>query len=344
MNEIIRTDDIVAEERTSLITLPDQKNSLAVFTASVDVGIDTILKGLRARIDEFEATAASRDMKNEADREAVRKFAFAVTKAKTTIEAEGKRLADEQKKIPNLIDAARRYAEGKITAWRDDVRRPLTDWEAAEKARTDKHKAALENIAALGKPLEGTTAETLRTRLAEVSAIVVGTDCGEFITEYAIAKETSVQALTNALARAEKAEADAAELAKLRAADEARKAKEREDELRREGEERAKREAAEKAEADRIEKERIEEENKRLKQEADDKAIAAAAAERQKIADEKKAAEDAERAREKDRKHKAEVNAEVLKALTDAGVGKDIGKLIVKLIASGQVPHTKISY
>lgn len=341
MNEIIRTDDIVADD-TALVALPSEENALAIFTKDDFAGVDPLLKHIRSHIVDFMATP--RDMASEADREQVRKFAFKVTKSKTSLEAVGKKLADAQKEIPKKIDAARKRIKDTLDAWQAEVRKPLTDFEVAEADRKEKHKTALERIVALGKPLEGTTAATLRDALAEVSAIIVGTDCGEFITEYAIAKETSVQALTNAVARAEKAEADAAELAKLRAADEARKAKEREDELRREGEERAKREAAEKAEADRIEKERIEEENKRLKQEADDKAIAAAAAERQKIADEKKAAEDAERAREKDRKHKAEVNAEVLKALTDAGVGKDIGKLIVKLIASGQVPHTKISY
>lgn len=341
MNEIIRTDDIVAGD-TSVVPIPSEETALEVFTKDNFDGVDPLLKKAHAIVEEFKKTP--RDMSNEADREAVRKIAFKVTKWKTALGDVGKKLADVQKEIPKKIDAARKRIKDDLEALQEDVRKPLTDWEDGEKARIEKHKIALEHIATLGKPLEGTTAEALRSALAEVSAIIVGTDCGEFITEYAIAKETASQALTKALARAEKAEADAAELAKLRAADEARKAKEREDELRREGEERAKREAAEKAEADRIEKERVEAENKLLKEQAEQRAKDAAAAERQKIEDERLAAEEAERAREKDRKHKAAINNEVLKALTDAGVGKDIGKLVVKLIASGQVPHTKISY
>lgn len=341
MNEIFRSDDIVAED-VALVALPSENNALDVFTKDEFAGVDPLLKHIRGHIVEF--LAASRDMANEADREEVRKFAYRVTKSKTALEAVGKKLADAQKEIPKKIDASRKRIKDTLDAWQKEVRQPLTDWEAAEDARTEKHKNALEHIATLGKPFEGTSAEAIRAALAEVSAVVVGTDCDEFITEYAIAKETATQSLTGALARAEKAEADAAELAKLRAADEERKKKEREEELRREGEEKAKRDAAAKAESDRIEKERVEEENKRLKAESEKKAEEAAAAERQKIEDERKAQEEAERVREKDRKHKAAINNEVLKALTDAGVGKDIGKLVIKLISSGQVPHTKISY
>ncbi|MGE3245076.1 MAG: hypothetical protein AB7F96_15430 [Beijerinckiaceae bacterium] len=157
--------------------------------------------------------------------------------------------------------------------------------------------------------------------------------------EERIAKEAAERAQREAEeARRREAEEAAARLkaeqdAREKAERDAREAEARAERERIEAEVRAK-EAAERAERERVEAE------VRAKRQAEE----AAAAERQRIADEQ-AREKAEAdRRERNKRHRAKVIGEAVAALTEAGIERETADKVIAMIATGIVPHCKMEF
>lgn len=94
------------QDSTDLIVSPIiEGTALDVFTSPEKA--DLILADIRHRIDTWLEDAASQDVSSARARKDITSFAWRITKSKTYLEAEGKRLADEQKQIPKKIDATR---------------------------------------------------------------------------------------------------------------------------------------------------------------------------------------------------------------------------------------------
>lgn len=216
------------------------------------------------------------DLTTEKGRKEIASMAFKVAKTKTAIDAAGKLLNEEARAKINIVDAARRDIREKLDALKDEVRKPLTDWEAKEEERVTACEALIGRMkAAAIVPLED-TAQSVADRLAEVKAFAL--DEGQFQTLLPAALQqqaATVDALTAARARLVKEEADRAELDRLRA------------------------EAAERAERERAEAEAkaAAESAERAKQEAQARAARAAEEEKARIEAAAKAAEEAARAR-----------------------------------------------
>src|SRR5690606_28036735 len=101
-----------------------------------------------------------------------------------------------------------------------EVRKPLTDWEEAEKARIDTHNRALQHIKTLGEMSESFKGETLKSNdltdfLKIAQAIAIDERWEEFEAEAARAKDYAINQLRAAIVLAEKAEAEAAEAERL---------------------------------------------------------------------------------------------------------------------------------
>lgn len=216
------------------------------------------------------------DLTTEKGRKEIASMAFKVAKTKTAIDAAGKLLNEEARAKINIVDAARRDIREKLDALKDEVRKPLTDWEAKEEERVTACEALIGRMkAAAIVPLED-TAQSVADRRAEVKAFAL--DEGQFQTLLPAALQqqaATVDALTAAHARLVKEEADRAELDRLRA------------------------EAAERAERERAEAEAkaAAEVAERAKQEAQARAARAAEEEKARIEAAAKAAEEAARAR-----------------------------------------------
>ena len=215
------------------------------------------------------------DLTTEKGRKEIASMAFKVAKTKTAIDAAGKLLNEEARAKINIVDAARRDIREKLDALKDEVRRPLTEWEAKEEERVTACEALIGRMkAAAIVPLED-TAQSVADRLAEVKAFAL--DEGQFQTLLPAALQqqaATVETLTAAHARLVKEEADRAELERLRA-----EAAERAERERAEAEAKAAAEAAERA-----------------KQEAEARAARAAEEEKARIEAAAKAAEEAARA------------------------------------------------
>lgn len=251
------------------------------------------------------------DLTTEKGRKEIASMAFKVAKTKTAIDAAGKLLNEEARAQINKVDAARRDIREKLDALKDEVRKPLTDWEAREEERV----AACDALIALMKrdavvTLEDTSA-SVAARLAEIKSFAL--DEGQFQSLLATAQQQQADAIENlsaAHARLLKEEADRAELDRLRADAAERAERERaeaEAKAAAEAAERAKREAEESAaRAAKEEKARIQAAAKAAEEEARANAEAAARAEREAaerahaeaLAAEKRRADEAEAARQ----------------------------------------------
>ena len=352
-------------EDTQLVTLPES-SALDIFT--IPNAIDFHLAKVRAHIDAFVP-----DMASNKGRKEIASFAYKVTQSKTYLEMVGKRLADEQKEIPKKIDATRRHIAVTLDAWRDEVRKPLTDWEFAEDARIAKHEKAIDDIRSLSI-LPTSPSSIISEALAEVEAVEVGAHCEEYEAAYAEAKAVALEALRGILAFRLKDEADQSELAYLRAAKAERDAKDAEQRAaeaaaaaarQKEADEKARAEAAilrdtqreeqaakdalHKAELDRALAERLAaqaaeaaanqrrkeiEAELKAKREAEAKAAAKAAAD---------AAE--QKRRETDREYKASVHNETVASLVlKAEIDPVTAKRIVSLIVKREIDHVTINY
>lgn len=269
-----------------------------------------------------ETTGIVVDLSTKKGRDEVRSLAAKVTRSKTMIDKAGLALTKGWRDQTNQVNAARKDIEAKLDALADEVRRPLTEWEDAEKARVALCQTTIDAFKRAAVVTLEDTAATVRERGADVWNQEVGADFGDMAEEAQAAKDHAVETLKAALARLTREEAEKAELERLRAEAAEREAREQAERDEREAKVRAEAEAKE-AEERRAAAEKAEQErNARIAQEAEQRAKReaeqAAQAERDRIqreheeaiAAERRRAEEAEAAIKAERDRVAKVEAE----------------------------------
>jgi len=314
------------------------------------------------------------DLTTRTGRESIASMAYKVSRTKTALIAQGKKLTEDWRDQTKKVNAACNAIEERLDTLRDEVRKPLTDWEAAEKERIEGHERAVNSLLAYVTMSADHPSDEFKDMRDAVEALVVDASWDEFQDRGALAKTDALAALDRLTAIAEKRESDAAELEQLRAAQAERD--------RQDAERRAAEEAAD-AESARIERERQAEE-KRKADLAAAAAEAAARAEReaaQRVADAERAAkeakeradreiaaakEDAERKaeaerkriaaaqeaeaaeqrrRDADREHRKSVNQSVVAELIEcAGITSEQAQKIVVHMVGGLVPNVTLKY
>ena len=335
---------------TELATLEPTEIQLA-FTSPR--GIDILIERLRE-----EAQSEVPDLSTAKGRARIASLAHRVSKTKVLVDDYGKELVAEEKKRLALIDADRKRWRDTCDAIRDEIRRPLTEWEAAEAARVQRHKDGIEKMRNLARLAMGAPSDEIRNLLATAEAIQLGEHWQEFAAEAGKAKDETISMLRVDLDRRLAHEAEQAELARLRAEAARREQEERERRIAEEAAERARREAEAKAQAEREAAERAriaaEQAEARAKAEAEaaeraERERAAAVeqerqrAERERIAAEQRAAAE-QAAREADKEHRRTVNRAALAAIQSLGISEESARAIVIAIADGKIPHVSIRY
>lgn len=122
-------------EVTDLVVI-EKSNAMAVFTRSEQ--LDPLIAAI-----ESEARSLVPDVTTKKGRDAIASMAHKVARSKTYIDNAGKDLVAELKALPKQIDESRRLVRDRLDALKDEVRRPLTEWEA-EQERIAAEKAAEE--------------------------------------------------------------------------------------------------------------------------------------------------------------------------------------------------------
>jgi len=241
-----------AEQKLIAIEEISEANAPAIYVAGGLQQFIDLVKG--------EVLGEVPDLKTRKGRDRIASLAAKVSKSKTAVEKPGRDYLRRLKEMPKVVEAELREFVTKMDALRDETRRPLTEWEAAEDARIDRHNDRLNWLKTLADDLGELNSLQLKGLIAEAEGMQLGAHWEEFEAEAGAVKDKVLSALRSALTKRETFEAEQAELARLR------------------------REAEERAEQDRI----------RLAQEA------AVEAERQRVAQEQQAAREAAARREQE--------------------------------------------
>ncbi|MDT7342883.1 hypothetical protein [Citrobacter freundii] len=312
----------------------------------VENGLEKFLEQIRESVKEVP------DLSTAKGRARIASLAAQVSRSKTAVEKPGRDYLRHLKEAVKPAEAELRRFVSACDEMRDEVRRPLTEWEAeqerikAEEAMNAMHVEALEMNIKFDRELEA-----------------------KFEADHEMAL-----LMNDAFDREAKAKAEEAERQRIA----------HEEELKRQAEEKAKREAEEKIERERAESARREAELKFKAEQAErdriaaeqkaeaEKKDAADRAEREKqeaiAAEQRKAQEEADRikreaeekeadrlaeekriadeaaARAADVEHRRAINASAVQALIEQGIPEDWAKACVVAIARGKVPATTINY
>ena len=218
---------------TQLIEIP-KETALEVFTT--DNGLDPYIQLIKDELKSFVP-----DLRTAKSRAEIASKAAKISKFKVYFDREGKRLTDELKAKPKLIDAERKRTREILDALRDEVRKPLTDWETAETARTDVIKERITRMQSVPEIEAGSG--LLKSHLSKLELTDVDDSFGEFKGDAAIAKDKAILETKKNLEIAVKRETEKAELERLQKEAAEREQKEREEKLVKEAEERARKQA-----------------------------------------------------------------------------------------------------
>ncbi|HAF5910558.1 TPA: hypothetical protein G8L72_003063 [Salmonella enterica] len=269
----------------------------------VENGLEKFLEQIRESVKEVP------DLSTAKGRARIASLAAQVSRSKTAVEKPGRDYLRHLKEAVKPAEAELRRFVSACDEMRDEVRRPLTEWEAeqerikAEEAMNVLHAEALEMNIKFDQGL-----------------------AAKFEADHEMAL-----LMNDAFDREAKAKAEEAERQRIA----------HEEELKRQAAEQEAKDAAAKAEAEKkavieAEQRKAQEEAARIKREAEEKEAA-------RLAEEKRIADEAA-ARAADVEHRRAINAAAVQALIEQGIPDDWAKACIVAIARGKVPATTINY
>ncbi|EPH6909825.1 TPA: hypothetical protein ACJ14G_003421 [Klebsiella pneumoniae] len=313
----------------------EKKNAMAVFTNNDQ--LDPLIELI-----EKEARSLVPDVTTKKGRDAIASMAHKVARSKTYIDNAGKDLVAELKALPKQIDESRRVVRERLDALKDEVRRPLTEWEAEqERIKAEEAMLAL-HVEALAMNEDFDRQLAARIESDHEMALLMN---DAFDREQA---EKKAEAERQRIAREEEIKRLAEEKAKREAAEQAQReidaaaAREREAILAKERAEREQREAAERAEREK--QAAVEAERRKAQEEADRIRREAEQREQARLAEEKRKADEQAR-RESDVRHRKAVGTEIVKALlANTSLTRDQAIEVLTAVKDDRIPHTGISY
>lgn len=315
---------------TELVVI-EPSNIPAVFA---DGGLDPILGKIADEAKKLEPNVGTAKGRAE-----IASMAHKIARSKTYLDGLGKSLVEEEKKRLALVDAERKRMRDYLDNLKDEVRRPLTDWEQAEDDRVNAIKARIEAMRMA--PEHAINIDAMQQSLADIRATAIDDTFAEFANEAATVKDYAISKLEVKIEAEELRLAQIAELEQLRKQAEENERNRREQEI-------AERAAA--AERERIARE------KQAEIDAANRAAAearialeqerlAAEQQKQREAAEAKRIADEQAARERDQAHRKAINREAYDCLMSvAGLNEDQAKAVITAIVKGQIKNVSVKY
>ena len=191
-------------------------------TAPVPTDLQALFKqpdGIKAELARIKAEAAEKskglDAAKPKDREAIKSVAFRVVKYKTAMDAAGKELNEDRRKIIDAVDAERRLVRDTLDRLAEEIRAPALKAEAEEAARVAAIRARLE--ASFGpSPLPPSSGDLIAIR-GVVAAVPLDASWSEFLDRAEAAQVLRLNVIDRAIEVAIEREERDAELNRLRA-------------------------------------------------------------------------------------------------------------------------------
>lgn len=290
----------------------------------VENGLDAFLEKIRAEVNEVP------DLSTAKGRARIASLSAQVSRSKTAVEKPGRDYLKRLKEQPKVVEAELRRFTNECDNLRDEVRRPLTEWEADQQRLKDEEEARI-------------AAEKLATQIESDHEIAL-------LLNEKFDREREEHRLM-----AEKAQRERDERLQREAAEQAKR--DAEEKHRAELEASARREADAKAAVERAEREALaaQERTAKLAQEAREQAerekqeaiaaerLKAQQAEAARLAEEKRIADEAT-ARAADIEHRRTINRKAIADLIDSGLTQDMAEKTLKAIVNGKVSAVSIAY
>ena len=312
-----------------------EQQALAV-AFSTDGGINSIIEQITTQARE---KARNLDAETPKGRKELASIAYSVSKTKTWLDEQGKNLVSEAKSKIKVVDNERKAVRDQLDLLRDEIRKPVTDFEDAERKLIENAKQIKNLCESLKTPIDEfgnlLSSAQIKTRLDSVNEIII--DDNQYQAELKDIVELTQLWLKNLLHSVDEQEKQAEEIKRIQA-EEAAKAAEaeriaRDERIAFEAAERE-RKAAE-AEIAKVQKEAeqaIENERKRIEQERQS----------EKLEQERKAA--IEKARSEDKENRRTINCKALEAFIENNIEAEVAKSVLKLIVNGKIPNVSIQY
>lgn len=312
----------------------------------VENGLEKFLEQIRESVKEVP------DLSTAKGRARIASLAAQVSRSKTAVEKPGRDYLRHLKEAVKPAEAELRRFVSACDEMRDEVRRPLTEWEAEQERIKAEEAMNVLHAEALEMNIKFDQERAAKFEADHEMALLMNEKHDRE------AKEKAEEAERQRIAHEEELKRQAAEKAKREAEEkierERAEASRREAELKLKAEqaereriaadqkaEAEKKAAAERAEREKqeaieVEKRKAQEEADRIKREAEAKEVA-------RLAEEKRIADEAA-ARAADVEHRRAINAAAVQALIEQGIPDDWAKACVVAIARGKVPATTINY
>lgn len=112
----------------SLLVVPDSIKATEIFSDRTK--LDGIIETVRVAV-----SGHVPDTTTAKGRSAITSLAYKVTRSKTLVDDMGKELVAEMKRQVAAVDAERRYLRDSLDTIRDEVRKPLDEWELEDQRR-----------------------------------------------------------------------------------------------------------------------------------------------------------------------------------------------------------------
>lgn len=312
----------------------------------VENGLEKFLEQIRESVKEVP------DLSTAKGRARIASLAAQVSRSKTAVEKPGRDYLRHLKEAVKPAEAELRRFVSACDEMRDEVRRPLTEWEAEQERIKAEETMNVLHAEALEMNIKFDQERAAKFEADHEMALLMNDAFDRELAEkkaeeerQRIAHEEELKRQAAEQAKREAEEKAAAELAAAKKREEdAIAARAQAELLAKQERERAEYAAAaaaaraerEKQEAIEAEKRKAQEEADRIKREAEEKEAA-------RLAEEKRIADEAA-ARAADVEHRRAINASAVQALIEQGIPDDWAKACVVAIARGKVPATTINY
>ena len=204
----------------------NHSNALDIFTKG---GLSAILESV-----EIKVRAMALDGSTAKGREEIRSVAYKITRTKTALDAEGKKLTETWRASTAKVNADRKVAQERLDSLAEEVRAPLTEFENKEKTRVAAHESALSEISGLSEMMRkypDMPAALIEDHARDFSALHVGRNWEEFTTRAARVRAEVSGYIESRIVERRKFDADQKELARLRAEELARQRRVREEKI-----------------------------------------------------------------------------------------------------------------
>lgn len=187
----------------------------AIFFDEGDKSVASIVYGIRKRAEVFKA-----DVTTKKGQDSIRSFARKVASSKAAIDAVGKEAVDGWNKQVKEVNGKRKSAKEEMQSIQDMVRKPLTDFENAEKARVEAHSSGINQIRESGEyhqvNWQEISIEDMEAQLVEIKSMATG-EWQEFNDAAEKNIKEAVEKIEASIAKKTQYDKDQADLGALRA-------------------------------------------------------------------------------------------------------------------------------